>query len=207
VECIALATAPLIAGAIAEYSSWRVCFYASVPLGAIPILAVSFFLRLPKTDQQSSASGLAKLRQLDLVGMALFVPLMVCFVLALQCGGTEYPWNSKQVIVLLSMTGVLMAAFVAQQAYMKDKAMVPARLLRSRIFLFSVLVSFATSGALYVFTFYVSLPGSGHMSVILILSSSPFTTRPFEMSPPSSLACAIYPEFLAWSSPSSRPVP
>ncbi|KAJ5626255.1 hypothetical protein N7510_002564 [Penicillium lagena] len=157
VECIALATAPLIAGAIAEYSSWRVCFYASVPLGAIPIMTVFFYLRLPKTDQQSSATGLAKLRQLDLVGMALFVPLMVCFVLALQCGGTEYPWNSKQVIVLLSMTGALLVAFVAQQAYMKDKAMVPARLLRSRIFLFSVLVSFATSGALYVFTFYLPI--------------------------------------------------
>ncbi|KAJ5818067.1 hypothetical protein N7474_003658 [Penicillium riverlandense] len=157
VECIALATAPLIAGAIAEYSSWRVCFYASVPLGAIPIITISFFLRLPKTDQQSSTAGLAKLRQLDLVGMALFVPLMVCFVLALQCGGTQYPWNSKQVIVLLTMTGVLLAAFVAQQAYMKNKAMVPARLLRSRIFLFSVLVSFATSGALYVFTFYLPI--------------------------------------------------
>ncbi|KAJ6103032.1 hypothetical protein N7486_005459 [Penicillium sp. IBT 16267x] len=156
-ECIALATAPLIAGAIADVTSWRVCFWISVPLGVIPILSVLFFLRLPKTDKQATISSLAKLRQIDPIGMALFVPLVICFTLALQTGGTEYPWSSKQVVVPLAMTGALLVAFAAQQAYMQEHATLPARLLRSRIMIFSIAVSFACSGALYVFTYYLPI--------------------------------------------------
>ncbi|KAJ5527716.1 hypothetical protein N7513_011875 [Penicillium frequentans] len=156
-ECIALATAPLIAGAIADVASWRVCFWISVPLGVIPILSVLFFLRLPKTDKQATHSSLAKLRQLDPIGMTLFVPLVICFTLALQTGGTEYPWSSKQVVIPLAMTGALLVAFILQQAYMQEHATLPARLLKSRIMLSSIAVSFACSGALYVFTYYLPI--------------------------------------------------
>ncbi|KAJ5630789.1 uncharacterized protein N7484_010889 [Penicillium longicatenatum] len=156
-ECIALATAPLIAGAIADVTSWRVCFWISVPLGSIPIISVLVFLRLPETDKQGASSSLSKLRQLDPVGMALFVPLIICFTLALQTGGTEYPWNSKQVILPLAMTGALLVAFGVQQAYMQEQATLPARLLKSRIMLSSIAVSFACSGALYVFTYYLPI--------------------------------------------------
>ncbi|KAJ5898342.1 hypothetical protein N7504_008630 [Penicillium tannophilum] len=156
-ECIALATAPLIAGAIADVASWRVCFWISVPLGVIPILSVLFFLRLPKTDKQAAHSSIAKLRQLDPIGMALFVPLVICFTLALQTGGTEYPWSSKQVVIPLAMTGALLVAFVLQQAYMQEHATLPVRLLESRIMLSSIAVSFACSGALYVFTYYLPI--------------------------------------------------
>lgn len=134
----------------------------SVPLGVVPIISVLFFLRLPETDKQATHSSLAKLRQLDPIGMALFVPLAICFTLALQTGGTQYPWSSKQVVIPLAMTGVLLVAFAVQQAYMQEHATLPARLLRSRIMLSSVAVSFACSGALYVFTYYVS----GKTSVI-----------------------------------------
>jgi MFS family permease len=178
-ECIALATAPLIAGAIADVTSWRVCFWISVPLGSIPIISVLLFLRLPETDKQGASSSLSKLRQLDPVGMALFVPLIICFTLALQTGGTEYPWNSKQVILPLAMTGALLAAFGVQQAYMQEQATLPARLLRSRIMLSSIAVSFACSGALYVFTYYVSEKSSSFSVKKLIFSSSPFIIRRF----------------------------
>ncbi|KAJ5939561.1 hypothetical protein N7466_002695 [Penicillium verhagenii] len=156
-ECIALATAPLLAGAIADVTSWRVCFWISVPLGIIPITSVLFFLRLPKTDKQAESSPTTKLRQLDPVGMALFVPLVICFTLALQTGGTAYPWSSKQVIVPLALTGAFLVAFTVQQAYMQEHATLPARLLKSRIMLFSIAVSFACSGALYIFTYYLPI--------------------------------------------------
>ncbi|KAJ5946595.1 hypothetical protein N7454_003434 [Penicillium verhagenii] len=86
--------------------------------------------------------------------MTLFVPLVICFTLALQTGGTAYPWSSKQVIVPLALTGAFLVAFTLQQAYMQEHATLPARLLKSRIMLFSIAVSFACSGALYVFTYY-----------------------------------------------------
>ncbi|KAA8652096.1 hypothetical protein EYZ11_004133 [Aspergillus tanneri] len=158
VECIALATAPLIAGAITAYTSWRICFYISIPLGVIPIMTVLTFLQLPKTAEQSATtSTLARLHQLDLLGMALFLPLVICLVLALQWGGSEYAWNSRHVVPLLVVAGVLAVVFVVQQYYMGDQGTIPHRLLRSRVLDFSIVVIFATAGALYVFTYYLPL--------------------------------------------------
>ncbi|RAL08503.1 MFS general substrate transporter [Aspergillus homomorphus CBS 101889] len=151
VECVALAVAPFLSGCIAEYASWRVCFYICLPLGVIPIVAVLLFLRLPKTAAQAQDLRPSdKLRQLDLPGMALFVPWVVCLVLALQWGGSEYTWTSKQMITLFALVGTFLLA-------MQEHATLPLRLLRSRVMLSSMLVTFATSGALYVFTFYVPL--------------------------------------------------
>ncbi|KAJ5370253.1 uncharacterized protein N7496_006345, partial [Penicillium cataractarum] len=145
VEYIALATAPLIAGAIAAYSSWRICFYISIPLGVVPIFTVLACLRLLKTEDQSNQSNTrstwGKLRQLDLV----------------VWGGDRYAWSSKEVLPLLVVTGTLCLVFALQQYYIGDQATLPLRLLRSRILLFNVLVIFSTAGALYLFTYYLPL--------------------------------------------------
>lgn len=42
VECAALAFGPLIAGSIADYTTWRVCFYIVIPLAVVDILIILF---------------------------------------------------------------------------------------------------------------------------------------------------------------------
>lgn len=123
----------------------------------LPIFTVLTCLRLPKTKEQSNTlSTWGKLRQLDLVGIGIFVPLITCLVLALQWGGDQYTWSSKEVLPLLVATGTLCLVFAVQQYYMGDQATLPLRLLRSRILLFNISVIFSTAGALYLFTYYVS---------------------------------------------------
>jgi MFS family permease len=155
IECIALASAPLIAGAIAAVTSWRVCFYISVPCGFISIVMVFFVPRLPKDPQSCTLS--AKIKQLDLLGMAIFIPTVVCFILALQWGGTIYPWRSTPVIILLILAGVMAIIFGIQQHYAGDNATIPTKILQSRVVIFGMVLMFSTSGALYIFTYYVKL--------------------------------------------------
>ena len=153
IECIALASAPLISGAIAAVTSWRVCFYISIPCGFISMVMVFFVPKLPKGHQSCTLS--AKIKQLDLFGMAIFIPTVVCFILALQWGGTIYPWRSTPVIILLILAGVMAIVFGIQQHYAGDHATIPTEILQSRIVIFGMVLMFSTSGALYIFTYYV----------------------------------------------------
>ncbi|KAF8209953.1 hypothetical protein K438DRAFT_1904094 [Mycena galopus ATCC 62051] len=52
---------------------------------------------------------------------------VVCLLLALQWGGSRYPWSKGRIIALLILFGSLMVAFVAIQAWKGDDATVPPR--------------------------------------------------------------------------------
>jgi len=155
VECFALAVAPLLAGVITNYSTWRVCFYISIPFGVVSVGAILWVVNIPATSDQSSISFRTKLKQLDLPGMALFVPSAVCLVLTLQWGGAVYPWSDAKIVALLSLMGFFTVAFIGQQYYCRATATIPTTLVKSRTTLLAVTYIFSTSASLYVFTYYV----------------------------------------------------
>lgn len=155
-ECVALALGPLISGAIAHVSSWRVAFYILVPIAVFNIVALGFCV--PKLSQQTleDAEGQHWARQLDLLGLVLFVPANVCFTLALQWAGTVYPWKDARVVALLVLSGVLGIAFVVVEHRHGDGAMFPLRLLRQRSVTLGAISQFCISASLFIFAFYVS---------------------------------------------------
>ncbi|KAK6075329.1 MFS multidrug transporter [Seiridium cupressi] len=75
-------------------------------------------------------SGLMKL---DLVGFALFAPAAVMFLLALQWGGNNYPWNSSVVIGLFVGAGATAILFVLWERHMGERAMLPGSVIKQRI--------------------------------------------------------------------------
>lgn len=58
----------------------------------------------------------------DPVGLMLFFPAIICILLALQWGGTKYPWNDGRIIALLVVFCITLIAFTVVQAYMGDDA-------------------------------------------------------------------------------------
>ncbi|WEW60271.1 hypothetical protein PRK78_005756 [Emydomyces testavorans] len=70
--------------------------------------------------------------QMDLLGTAVFIPGVVCLLLALQWGGSVYKWSSVVVIVLLVISAVSAMGFVAVQIWEVDNATVPVRIIKQR---------------------------------------------------------------------------
>jgi hypothetical protein len=160
IECIALGIAPLLAGVITRFSSWRVCFYISIPFGVLTILITFFFMQKSPPTIESAVSFKDLISKLDIPGSVLFLPLTICLVLALQWGGTMYKWQDWQIILLFSLFGVLLIAYSCQQYLAKQNATFTALLLRERTLVLGALYMFTTSGALYVFSYYVTPPCS-----------------------------------------------
>lgn len=91
---IAAIVGPLVGGALTTNVTWRWCFYINLPVGAVAMLAIVFFLKDPHRDTTKGRLG-DKLKQLDFFGTMLLVPGVICMLLALQWGGQTYPVSVK----------------------------------------------------------------------------------------------------------------
>ncbi|KAL2831869.1 major facilitator superfamily domain-containing protein [Aspergillus pseudoustus] len=147
---------PLLGGALTDNTTWRWCFYINLPLGGVTAFVNLFFLKSRKPVK--TIAGLkAKLLQLDPIGLLFFLPSMICLLLALQWGGSEYPWSDARVIALFSVFGVLLLTFIAIQIHEQDKATIPPRIFSNRNIWGASLSSFCLSASLMVFTYYLPI--------------------------------------------------
>lgn len=156
-ECIALAFGPLISGAVARYSQWRVSFYIITPVGVAVILSVFFFVHNIQRPEHAELSNREKLKRLDMPGFAAFVPLAICVILALEWGGSEFTWSNWRIILLWALAGILLVVFLGMELRSGDEGMFPLRLLCQRTVAFGALFTFCNSAALFVIAYYVSV--------------------------------------------------
>ncbi|KAI9689822.1 MAG: hypothetical protein M1822_009704, partial [Bathelium mastoideum] len=122
---------PLLGGVFTTDVTWRWCFWINLPLGGVTIAILALILKAP-APAKGGTTLKEQIIQLDPIGTAVFLPGIVCILLALQWGGTTYPWSNAHVVALLVLGVVLIIAFIGIQFWKKENATIPPRILLNR---------------------------------------------------------------------------
>ncbi|ESX55321.1 MDR family MFS transporter [Mesorhizobium sp. RSR380A] len=100
---VASIAGPLLGGGFAEHLHWSLIFWINIPLGILAMAIINKPLRkLPVA---------AKRHRIDALGALLLVVATALLLLALNWGGSAYPWGSREIVGLLACSAVFWAAF------------------------------------------------------------------------------------------------
>lgn len=79
------------------------------------------------------------------------------FLLALDWGGSQYPWNSAPIIGLFCGAGAVLLVFLAWEYHVGDDAMIPLSMVKRRAVWSSCLVIWFLFGAMMVYSYYLPM--------------------------------------------------
>lgn len=142
-------------GAFTDHLTWRWCFYINLPFGGVTAAFIIPFFQVPRRGQKSNATWKEQVQKFDLQGTALFLPAIVCLLLALQWGGSKYDWSNGRIIALLVLFSVLIIGFIGIQYWKQEAATVPPRVFLNRNVWGSAWFGAMLGASFFVFVYYL----------------------------------------------------
>lgn len=157
INSIAMVSAPLVGGALIDALSWRACFGINLPFGALTIGLTLYGFTEPIHNPDTELPLKDKLRKMDLISTFIFIPSIVCLLIALQWGGTRYGWKNAVIIVMFVLFAAFLGAFIYLQYRAKDAAALPSRVLKQRTVLAGAWFAACCNGILAVTEYFISI--------------------------------------------------
>ncbi|KAJ2767435.1 hypothetical protein IWQ56_003332, partial [Coemansia nantahalensis] len=140
---------PLIGGLVADSWTWRIEFYANIPVVCIALLVALLALRVTTRPVPFAE----KIARVDFFGALMLVAGLMLLLLGLNWGGRVYPWTSPVVIICLSVGLLLLGVFVFVEGKLALEPIIDARLFIVR----NIALSIATEmcvGAVFLNTIF-----------------------------------------------------
>jgi EmrB/QacA subfamily drug resistance transporter len=143
---VASIAGPLLGGTFAEHLHWSLIFWINIPLGLLAMAIINKPLKkLPVAARHHRIDGL---------GALLLVAATALLLLALNWGGSAYPWISNEILGLLACSIVFWGAF-ALRLMRADEPLISLEVLGNRIVLTGTLSMFLLQAASVGLTVYL----------------------------------------------------
>ncbi|HXV96537.1 MAG TPA: DHA2 family efflux MFS transporter permease subunit [Gaiellaceae bacterium] len=171
---LAVASGPLVGGAVVEGISWQWIFWLNVPIGLV-LIPLAYF-RLKETYGPAT--------RLDLPGLALASTGLFGIVWGLV-RGNAVGWSSPEIVGSLALGALLTAAFVLWELR-SPAPMLPLRFFRSRAFsaanVASLFMFFGMFGAIFLLAQFLQTV-QGYSPLDAGLRILPWTAMPIFIAP------------------------
>lgn len=171
---LAIASGPLIGGAVIQGFDWHWIFWLNVPIGLV-LIGLSL-VRLPESHGAAT--------RVDPVALVLMSGGAVSIVAGLGTAGAR-GWSSPQVLASLGLGIVLVIAFVAWERRTQE-SLLPLRLFRNQTFDAALTTGFLMMGAqfsaAFLITQYLQL-ALGYTPLTAGLCFLPMTATPLVVAP------------------------
>lgn len=127
----------------------------NLPIGASCFAVFFIFVHPPRLAPPPPLTPWGLFKSLDLFGLFILTPCIICLLIALQWGGTVYGWDNGRIIALLVMFGVLGITFGIVEVFQGMNAMIPRRVVTQRSLISAVLFCFTNAGSTYPLLYYL----------------------------------------------------
>jgi EmrB/QacA subfamily drug resistance transporter len=134
---LAIASGPLIGGALISAADWRWIFFVNIPIGILAIVAALAWV--PESRDKRA-------RPIDWAGMTTLTGALAALVFGIIRGNAE-GWTSSIIVSCFAVAVALLVVFVAIEHRLGDRAMFDLKLFRNVTFVGMSVVVLIANGA------------------------------------------------------------